>query len=92
MISYKSNYTPSLIIEDTSNIASNCNTVSFLNTGTETITITIHGTLNSFILTQGQGKVLGGRLNSIVSDSFDVTFAGGATPRLEIIKETISKY
>ena len=92
MKTHKSHYFFQKIAVDTTGITSNCNTISFINKGNGTLYIKTTANANLLPINALETITFGGRIEGIVSDTFDITFETGFTNNLQIIKETITAY
>ena len=92
MKTHKSHYSFHKIAVDTTGITSNCNTISFINKGTGILYVKTTDNANLLQINSLETITFGGRIEGIVSDTFDVTFETGFTNNLQIVKETITAY
>ena len=90
MISKKITYTPSTISTEALNQATNCHVLSFINKGTATATITMNG--GTFSLSSTDSPIVFGfDVNTIITQTFGVSFGTGAASLL-VIKGVLSDY
>lgn len=90
IIKFYSTFTFDNINVDTSNIDSECHTISFENYGDDDCDLITNGT--SRVLKAGASITLGGRdIEIICTDVFQISFAGvGTAPGVNVDRETIN--
>jgi hypothetical protein len=62
-------------------VTSNCNSITFINYGTNSVTI------ESAVLSQGQSLAIPGNQGEIINKTFLITFSGAGTNNLVAIKK-----
>ena len=92
MKTYKSYYNFQSIKIDTTNVTSECNTISFMNKGNGIVYIKSSANPNLLPINSLETLTLGGRIESIVADTFEISFETGKTNNLQIVRENIIHY
>jgi hypothetical protein len=93
-VTHRSTYSFGNVIGNTNDIASDCNTITFDNFGDDDCQIFVndlaHEHTGDFLLLKaGKSIDLGGNVDSVVKDKFDIVFVGlSANSGVNIIKET----
>ena len=94
LVTHSSAYTFQSITQDTAGLTSNCNTVSFVNVGLRDALVSASAPsgVGSYTLKPGASMDLGQRIETIITQTFTVTFPSGVNDTIagcvNIIRET----